>query len=334
MFNYLKDKLSGESEDESDPEARDKEADDASETNVENTESEPESSKSFLSKATDTLLNTTIDEDRFDDLFWELERLLLANNVAKDVVDALKDELREDLVDTDVPRTKAADHVKDAVRSGIKAVLKAPETSLIEHASSTTPLTIAVVGVNGSGKTTTVAKLTKYFQDHEKTCVVGAADTYRAAAIQQLQEHTDALNTKLIKHEYGADPAAVAYDTVQHGESAGKDVCLIDTAGRLHNDDNLMEQLKKIIRVAEPDLILYVAEAVTGNDAVRQAEAFQDHVSIDGVIMTKVDADDKGGAVLSVSYVTGAPIYFLGTGQGYDDLDEFNPDSIVEELGL
>jgi len=243
-------------------------------------------------------------------------------------------QLRDDLVDTTVRRSNVEQHIEDSLRDAVRGVLKEPDQTFLEQANNTSPFTVVVVGVNGSGKTTTVAKLARHAQQADKTCVLGAADTYRAAAIQQLEEHADNLGTKLIKHEYGADPAAVAYDAVEHTRSAGKDVCLIDTAGRIHTDRNLMEQLDKIVRVAEPDLILYVAEAVTGSDAVNQVQAFQDHVPINGVVMSKVDADDKGGAVISVSHVTGAPIYFLGTGQDYDDLQPFTKDIVLDTLGL
>ena len=340
MFSYLREKLTGD-EDEEESQGSVDEADDAgSDESLE--EEEPsveqqqgsEDTKGFLSKAKDAVLNKTIDDDVFDDVFWELEKILLTNNVAQPVVKELKAHLRDELVGEEVRRGDVETTLQNSLREAVRSVLSEPDRSLLEWTDEEKPLKILLIGVNGSGKTTTAAKLVHYLQGHGKTCVVGAADTYRAAAIQQLEEHTDALGAKLIKHDYGADPAAVAYDTVQHGESAGKDVCVIDTAGRLHTDDNLMEQLAKIKRVSEPHLTLYVAESVTGNDAVRQLEQFQDHLSVDGVIMTKADADDKGGSILSVSYVTGSPIFFLGTGQDYDDLVAFDADDIIERLGL
>lgn len=326
MFSYLRDKLTGDDEDTT-------QEDDDTEASDEEDHGETEED-GFLAKATNTVLNTTIDDESFNDLFWELERILLTNNVAKPVVDELKEKLRDDLVGKDVRRGTSDEQVASALREAIRTVLLEPDTAFIELTARNEPLKVLVIGVNGSGKTTTVAKLAKHAQDKGKSVVLGASDTYRAAAIQQLEEHANNLGAKLIKHEYGADPAAVAYDTVQHAEASGKDVSLIDTAGRLHNDDNLMQQLEKIHRVVEPDLTLFVAESVTGNDAVRQIQQFQDVLPVDGVIMTKVDADDKGGAVLSVSHVTGAPIYFLGTGQSYDDLERFDKDDVMEKLGL
>jgi fused signal recognition particle receptor len=341
MFSYLRDKLTGDEDDE-DIEAGDQEDTEVDEEPQEEPQEADESveqqgseeQKGFLSRAKDAVLNKTIDDDVFDDVFWELEKILLTNNVAQPVVEALKSHLRDELVGEEVRRGDVEGKLRSSLREAVRSVLDEPERSLLEWTDELQPLKILLIGVNGSGKTTTAAKLVHYLQGHEKTCVVGAADTYRAAAIQQLEEHTDNLGTKLIKHDYGADPAAVAYDTVQHGESAGKDVCVIDTAGRLHTDDNLMQQLAKIKRVSEPHLTLYVAESVTGNDAVRQLEQFQEHLSVDGVIMTKADADDKGGAILSVSYVTGSPIFFLGNGQEYEDLIAFNADDILDELGL
>ena len=333
MFSYLREKLTGDEDDENDQEQAEARLESTDDTGDE-AEDDQGKTQGFLSKAKDAVLNKTIDDDTFDEIFWDLEKILLMNNVAQVAVDELKSRLRDELVGEEVRRGSAESELRGSLRDAVRSVLDEPETSLLAWADEVKPLKILLIGVNGSGKTTTAAKLVHYLQGNGKTCVVGAADTYRAAAIQQLEEHTDRLGAKLIKHDYGADPAAVAYDTVQHGESAGKDVCIIDTAGRLHTDNNLMQQLSKIKRVSEPHLTLYVAESVTGNDAVRQLEQFQDHLSVDGVIMTKADADDKGGSILSVSHVTGAPIFFLGTGQEYEDLEPFNAEDILERLGL
>ena len=190
------------------------------------------------------------------------------------------------------------------------------------------------VGINGSGKTTTIAKLAKKMQNNNLKCVIAAADTFRAAAIQQLQEHADKLGIKLIKHDYGADPAAVAFDAVKYAEAHSIDIVLIDTAGRLHSNKNLMDELKKVVKVAKPDLKIFVGESIAGNDCIEQVQKYSEMVGIDAIILTKADVDEKGGTAISVSYVTNKPIIYLGVGQDYKDLKEFEPDLIVGGLGL
>jgi fused signal recognition particle receptor len=188
--------------------------------------------------------------------------------------------------------------------------------------------------VNGSGKTTTIAKMVKLFQDNNMKCVIAASDTFRAAAIQQLEEHANRLKVKLIKHDYGADPAAVAYDAIEHAKAKDLDVVFIDTAGRLHSNTNLMDEMKKIIRVAKPDMKIFIGESITGNDCVEQAKQFNEAVGIDAIILSKADVDEKGGAAISVSYVTGKPIIYIGTGQEYNDLEKFDKKLVLGTLGM
>ena len=168
----------------------------------------------------------------------------------------------------------------------------------------------------------------------KKSVVIAAADTFRAAAIDQLQLHADKLNIKMIKHDYGSDAAAVAFDAVKHAEAKKIDVVLIDTAGRIHSNINLMDEMKKIIRVAKPDLKIFIGESITGNDCTEQAKKFNEAIGIDGIILSKADIDEKGGAAISISYITGKPILYIGTGQEYKDIKEFNPEMIMENLGL
>ena len=196
------------------------------------------------------------------------------------------------------------------------------------------PFVIAFFGVNGSGKTTTIAKIADLLNKNKISCVLAASDTFRAASIEQLQIHADRLRIKLIKHDYGSDPAAVAFDAVKHAKAKNIDVVLIDTAGRLHSNVNLMDELKKVVKVAKPDLNIFVGESIAGNDCVEQAKTFNEAVGIDGIILAKADIDKKGGAAISVSYVTKKPIIYLGMGQEYFDLKEFEPNLIVEGLGL
>ena len=192
------------------------------------------------------------------------------------------------------------------------------------------PFVVVFVGVNGTGKTTTIAKIAKLLIKNGYSIVLACSDTFRAGAIEQLEEHAKRLGTRMIKHKYGSDAAAVAFDAVQYAKTRGINIVLIDTAGRMQTDVNLMNELGKIKRVINPDLTILTVDALTGNDAVFQAEEFHKNIGIDGTILTKVDADIKGGAALSVSYVTGKPILFVGTGQDYKDLQNFNPELFTQ----
>jgi fused signal recognition particle receptor len=191
---------------------------------------------------------------------------------------------------------------------------------------------VSFIGVNGTGKTTTIAKLAERLKEQQYNVVIAAGDTFRAGAIEQLEKHADRLGVKMIKHQQGADPAAVIYDAVQYAKNNKKDVVLADTAGRLHTNTNLMEQLKKISRVVKPDLVIFVDEAIAGNDAVERARLFNDAVPVSGTILTKADADAKGGAAISIAHITGKPILFLGVGQEYKDLKKFETQWFLDRL--
>jgi fused signal recognition particle receptor len=194
------------------------------------------------------------------------------------------------------------------------------------------PYSILFVGINGTGKTTSIAKVAKFLMKKGYSVVLACSDTYRAGSIEQLEEHAKRLGVRMIKHKYGADPAAVAYDAISHARARGINVVLIDTAGRIQTNRNLMNELGKVKRVISPDVTILTVDALTGNDAVMQAEEFHKTVGIDGTILTKVDADVKGGAALSVTYVTRKPIVFIGTGQTYEDLQDFNPERFTQMI--
>jgi fused signal recognition particle receptor len=191
------------------------------------------------------------------------------------------------------------------------------------------PFVLMFVGINGTGKTTTIAKVAQFLRDKSYSVVLAAADTYRAGSIEQLEEHGKRLGIRVIKSIYGGDPAAVAYDAVSHAKAHGINIVLIDTAGRMQTNQNLMNELIKVKRVVGPDLTVFVVDSLIGNDAVMQAEEFNKAVGIDATILTKVDADVKGGSALSVTYVTQKPILFIGVGQTYKDLELFNPEKFV-----
>jgi fused signal recognition particle receptor len=274
--------------------------------------------------------------DKLEDLLWELEVGLLEADVALPVIEAIKTSVREQLTVTGVQRRKAGQIVEEVLKTAIRQVLatgKLDFDAFIESKlKEKRPVVVMFVGVNGTGKTTSIAKLAHRFRQKGISCVLAAGDTFRAGAIEQLSLHGDRLGVKVIKHSAGSDPAAVAYDAIEHAKSRHKDVVLLDTAGRMQTNTNLMEEMAKIRRVARPDLTIFVGDSLAGNDAVEQARSFNKVVGIDGVILTKVDADAKGGAALSVAYTIGKPLLFIGVGQEYEQQIPFDADWMVERL--
>ena len=265
-----------------------------------------------------------------------MELALLENNVAVEVIDKIKDDLRQSLVEKPIKRTKVEETIRESLKNSVNELFDVGEINLLNFIKSRKdrPFVIAFFGINGSGKTTTIAKIASMLKSKKISAVLAASDTFRAASIEQLQKHADSINVKMIRHDYKADPAAVAFDAIKYAKAKNIDVVLIDTAGRMHSNENLLNEMKKIIRVAKPDLKIFVGEAITGNDCVEQAKAFNESVGIDGIILAKADVDEKGGAFVSVSYVTKKPIMFLGTGQNYSDLQEFDSDAVIKNLGL
>lgn len=288
----------------------------------------------FVSRIAEKITKTTISNDKFEELFSELEIALLENNVAVEVIDRLKEDLKKQLLNRPLDRSGIQRAINRSLRDSIENLFITKQIDLVQRAKEKKPLIILFLGINGSGKTTTIAKVAKLLANSGLKSVIAASDTFRAAAIQQLEIHADKLGIKLIKHDYGADPAAVAFDAIKYAEAHRLDAVLVDTAGRLHSNINLMDEMKKIVRVAKPDIKVFVGESITGNDCVEQARSFNEAIGIDAIILAKADVDEKGGAAISISYVTGKPIIFLGTGQGYGDLQPFSPEIIVDSLGL
>lgn len=306
------------------------------EEKVEVNKEEPkiEEKKGFFGKITEVITTKKISAEKFDELFWDLELALLENNVALEVIEKIKSDLKSGLVDKPIPRGKVDEVIASSLHDSIEGLFNVGTFNILDKIKEKKPYVICFIGINGSGKTTSIAKVANYLQSQGLSVVMAAADTFRAAAIDQLQLHADKLGIKLIRHDYGSDPAAVAFDAVKHAEAKNVDVVLVDTAGRLHSNVNLMDEMKKIIRVAKPDLKIFVGESITGNDCVEQAKQFNDAVGIDGIILSKADVDEKGGAAISVSYVTQRPILFLGVGQEYKDLQPFDKEKLLASIGL
>lgn len=292
-----------------------------------------EEKKGWFSRLFSKFTKAKITEDGFEEIFSQLEMILLENNVAYQVVQEVKKELKNKLVGKEVDKKKIEETIKESLKDVIDNILIEPY-DLLEKVKSKKPYVIIFFGINGSGKTTTIAKIAYMLKQNKISCVIAAADTFRAASIEQLEEHGRRLGVEIIKQTYGADPAAVAFDAIKHAQSHGIQVVLIDTAGRMHTKENLMREMEKIVRVAKPDLKLFIAESITGNDVTEQAKIFNETVGMDGIILSKADIDEKGGSMLSVGYITRNPILFLGTGQNYKDLEKFDRKKFLKSLGL
>jgi fused signal recognition particle receptor len=263
----------------------------------------------------------------------ELEMVLLENDVALPVTDEILRRVKEELVGKRRAIGKAPEAViLSALRDAIVRVLGEGFDLPAYIRGRERPVKILFTGVNGTGKTTTVAKVGDYLKKLGFSVVIASGDTYRAGALEQIATHAERLGIRVIQHTAGGDPSAVLFDAVEYAASHRVDVVLADSAGRFHNRVNLMNQLEKMKRVMRPDLVVYVDEAVAGNDAVVRAGEFEKLVGTDAVILTKADMDMRGGAAISIAHTVGKPIMFLGTGQGYDDLMPFSPERVVDEL--
>jgi len=290
----------------------------------------------FIKKAKTFLLEGEgiLSEKDLEEPLWDLEFALLEGNVAFPVVEAIISNVKSELIGMKKRLLADTDAiVENVLRESIKKVIMNDGPlfdEIIERSDK--PVVVLFVGVNGTGKTTTISKVAKRLKDKGYSVVLASGDTYRSGALEQLEIHGERLGLKVIKHQYGADPSAVIYDAIEHARARGIDVVLADTAGRMHTNSNLMRELQKIKRINSPDLTIFVDEAIAGNDALERAKLFDEAIGLDGAILTKLDADAKGGAAISISYITGKPIFFFGVGQSYDDLVVFQEDWLLDKI--
>ena len=294
--------------------------------------------KSGLSSLVNKITTTELKAENLRPILSDFKLTLIENDVALPVAERICEELEKRLNGIQIKRLEDKRKiVEQNLREVLLQIMCTNEKidflkAVEEKRKKKEPFVVLFVGINGTGKTTTIAKVAHLLNKKGYTAVLACSDTYRAGSIEQLETHAKRLGIKMIKHKYGADPAAVAYDAISHAKAHGIHAVLIDTAGRMQTNKNLMNELAKIKRVINPDLTILTVDALTGNDAVIQAEEFHKSVGIDATILTKVDADVKGGAALSVTYITRKPIIFVGTGQSYDALEEFKPEKFVEMI--
>ena len=295
-----------------------------------------EDKKGFFDKIKEVASTKKISGKNFDEIFYDLELALLESNVAYSVVEKIKCDLKDELVDKPIKKNEFDSIVINTLRKSLDSLFNIEGLDLISRIKEKKdkPFIIVFVGVNGVGKTSSIAKLANYLKKNDISCLLAASDTWRAASIEQLEHHANKLGIKIIKHNYGSDPTAVSYEAVSFAKSKGINVVLIDTAGRQHSNVNLISEMQKIIRVIKPDLKIFVGESITGSDCIEQASNFDQAIGIDGIILSKADIDEKGGAAISIEYVVKKPILYIGTGQGYDDLAVFSKEKIIASIGL
>jgi fused signal recognition particle receptor len=279
-----------------------------------------------------------LSEKDLDESFSDFQLALMESDVAQDVVENVTGDLKKQLLGVSVERSKdVQEFVKQKLRDEVLSIFSSVGSidvlaKVKGKKAQGEPFKILFLGINGTGKTTTVAKFANFMKKNGFSVVIAAGDTHRAGAIEQVTEHADRISVKVVAQRYGADPAAVARDGVLYAKAHHVDVVLVDSAGRMQTNQNLMEEMSKIVRVLNPDLKIFIGDSLAGNDAVSQAELFSKYTGFDGAILTKVDADTKGGAALSIAFATKKPILFLGVGQGYDDLRPFDPKSFADAL--
>ena len=294
--------------------------------------------RSGLGLVVERISKTELGGEEFDRLLQELKITLAENDVAYPIAEHMCDAIRQRAAGLQVSRLgDRRKHTEAVVREVLLDLLKdSGEASFFQKVEvkkrAHEPAVVVFVGINGTGKTTTIAKIAYLLKQRGYSVVIACADTYRTGSIEQLEEHARRIGVKTIRHNYGADAAAVAFDSINHARANGLNVVLIDTAGRMQTKRNLLEEMKKIVRVSSPDFVMLVVDSLTGNDAVEQGRSFSQSVRIDGITLTKLDADAKGGSAISLVAEIGKPVIFAGTGQAYQDLISFDPTTIVEKI--
>ncbi|MEM2056227.1 MAG: signal recognition particle-docking protein FtsY [Thermoplasmatales archaeon] len=268
-----------------------------------------------------------------DDISSNIKISLIQADVVLPVADLISNKIRAKIKEGKIKlRGNRSAVLRDAIRETINEVAFVPGKDIFELAEKKSPFVILLVGMNGTGKTTTIAKLADLFKSRGKYVVIAASDTFRAGAIEQISIHGEKVGVKVIKHQAKGDPAAVAFDAVKHASKFQNSVVLIDTAGRMQTNKNLLEEMKKIKKVSSPDLTVLTVDSLAGADVLNQAKLFDEAVGIDGYIVTKIDSDAKGGSIISLLAETKKPIFFIGTGQSYSDLIPFTLDWYLNKL--
>jgi fused signal recognition particle receptor len=296
--------------------------------------------KKIFSETAKNLSKKSISKKEIDSILGDLQISLMENDVAHEIVEEMTSKIKMEISDLKLEGNEKSDElITTRLYTFLHDLFLSTNNrmdiiqSILEKKKSKAgPYSIIFLGINGTGKTTTIAKFCKMLRDHDISVVLAAGDTHRAGAIEQIMYHGNNLNVKVISQRYGADPSAVARDALEHAKKNYVEVVLIDTAGRMQTSKNLMEEVSKIIRVIKPDLKLFVGDSLAGNDTVNQAREFFQYTNYDGSILTKSDADSRGGAAISIAYLTHKPILYLGVGQGYEDLDEFDYERFLNSI--
>ncbi len=306
-------------------------------------EEKKESIKPNISTATKIkrvlLKKVKIKDEDISDMLEDLKISLIESDVNYEVAEKFTDNLKRLLVGREVDSKNVEEEINNLVKEALLQTLsKSGSIDIVEFVkkkrkeNKEEPVKILFLGPNGAGKTTTIAKVAKMLIDSGLTCTLSASDTFRAAAIEQLAMHAERLKVPIIKGNYGSDPASVAFDAIAYSKAHGIDAVLIDTAGRQETNKSLIEEMKKIVRVAKPDLKIFVGEGIAGNALLNQVKEFDEAIKIDGIILTKLDCDAKGGNTLSILSETSIPVIYFGTGEAYDKLIKYEPKIVIENI--
>ena len=305
---------------------------------LEEKDEEEKKEKSFIKKITEKVTTKKISDEHFENIFRDLQITLLENNVALDVVEKIKEDLKADLVDKPLKRMQIETQVLEALKNSLEEILTPPEFDLIKIINNAKknekPAVILIIGYNGAGKSLSCAKLAHHLKEKGYRPVLAAGDTFRAAGASQLVEYGKLAQIPVIHDPKTKDSCSVIFETIKHARSKKYDVVVADTSGRIQNNKDLMDELKKISRVNNPDATLLVIDSLTGSDVVMQVDEFDKNIAVDGLILTKADVDEKGGAFLSAVYTGKKPVLYICKGQRISDIEEYNPEKILKQLGL